>query len=247
MSARADGDSGGGGGAAPAHPPDSSRWRRFGASAGIVSAVVLIADLWTLASAPSLYAPASDVAAYLDTNRVLTLVISYVGALASVLLLPYVAALRVFVHERSEEAEWRWTVTILSGAVAVGVLLVACALRGSAALLAGRGGDEVAIRTVFVAAKVVFSFALVPLGAIVLSNARTISDAGPAVRWLIRFSVEIGVVASLSGAAVFFGGSDWFGPGEPMVAGASLLVALWLIATSVTLLQGPQSHDSSRP
>lgn len=100
---------------------------------------------------------------------------SYVGAVTAVLLLLFVASLRTFVHTRAAEAEWRWTVTVLSGAIAVALVLIGSATRGAAAVLADHQGDAAAVSALFTAAKITLSFALIPIAAMATANARTMA------------------------------------------------------------------------
>ena len=81
------------------------------------------------------------------------------------------------------------------------------------------------------------TFALTPFGAVILANARTLSSSKTAVRWLIRVDLEIGVLALISSAAVFIHGGG-FGAGEQAVAGVGLLVALWVAAVALVMLEG---------
>ena len=86
----------------------------------IVAALLRVADLATLASSADLGAPAQQIAAHVDENSP-TAAMSYMGALTAMLLLPFMANLHTFVRSRGGEAECRWTVTLLSGSVAVAV------------------------------------------------------------------------------------------------------------------------------
>jgi hypothetical protein len=204
---------------------------------GIVAALLLVADLATLASSPKVGAPAQEIAAHVEANSTLIAAMSYMGALTAVLLLPFLASLRTFVQSGGREGEWRWTVTLLSGVVAVAVVLVGSGLRGAAAVVARAEADAVGVSPLFQAAKVALSFALVPLAAVVATNARTMSTTRVVVRSAIQFGPVLAVLCLVSGAAIFVD-SQWFGPGEPVVALVGLLLALWVVATSAAMFEG---------
>jgi hypothetical protein len=155
-------------------------------------------------------------------------------------LVPFIASLRTFVHGRTADDEWRWTVTLLAGSAAVAVLLVGSALLAAAVALADRDAHDAAVTAAFAAAKVSLTFSLLPLATVILANARTMASSRTPVRWLVRFGFQIGVVAVLA-AGVVFVDSDWLGPGEPAVAVMALFVAMWLVAVAVTLLEGERS------
>ena len=217
------------------NPPE--RWERLGAMSGIVAAVMLVGNLVLVSSSPSAASPARQVIDHLERNNTVTLVACYLGAVTTVLLLPFLASLKTFVHGPAGEAEWRWTVTLLSGAIAFTVLIVGSALLAAATVLSARPVGEASVAALFAAAKVCFSLALMPLAAMILTNARTMSSSRIPVRWLIRFGVEVGVLAIVSGTVVFVD-NGWFGPGEPAVALMGFLVAMWLVAVATTMLQG---------
>jgi hypothetical protein len=190
-----------------------------------------------LASLPSADSPGRTIVATLRARYAVTLTASYVGVLAAVLLIPFAASLQAFGRRPDGEAEWRWTVTLLSAAGALSLLLAGSALLAAAALVANRVADESSVSALFTGAKTCFTFALTPFGVVVLANARTLSSSRIPVRWLIRLDLEIGVLALISSAAVFVNG-DWFGAAEQVVAVMGLLVALWVAAIALVMLEG---------
>lgn len=203
--------------------------------AGLAAAVLLVADLLLLSSSPTVASSAHSVTVYLEKNHATVLVASYLGAIDTVVLLPFLASLKGFVGDGGE-AEWRWTVTLLSGAIALAVLLGGSALLAASAELSRGTAHESAVGGLFAAAKLCFTFALVPFAGMILANARTMASARTPVRWLVRFGTVIGLLALVSGSVVFVD-NDWFGPGEPIVAAMGLLIALWLVAVAATILE----------
>ena len=218
--------------------PGRRRRDHLGAAAGMVVAAALVADLCTLAPAPTMGAPAPQIADFVHRNATLTATMSLIGAAAAMLLLPFVASLRTFVHGRSETDEWRWTMTILAGAVTVSVLLVASALRGAAAVLAQHGADAAVVAATFDVAKVAFTFALLPTAALVLANARAVAVSNSPAAWLVRVGVPIGLVGMVAVGAVLFGAHSWLGPGETVVAAMGILLSMWLAAVSTVMWRG---------
>jgi hypothetical protein len=214
------------------------RWQRVGAWAGVAVAIVLVVDLLTLSSSPTIGAPADEIVGYLRHNSAMTLVMSYFGAVSAVLLLPFLASLHTFVPVRDDAAEWRWTVTLLSGAVASAGVLLGSAARGGAAILADDRLEGAAVSALFAAAKVSLSFSLLPIAAVVLTNARTLATSRTPLRWLVRLGTQIGLLSLLSSLAVFFVHDDWFGPGEPVVAILGLVLSMWLVAVAAAILRG---------
>jgi hypothetical protein len=222
---------------APA-PIATPRWQQVGAWAGVAVAVLIVVDLFTLSSSPSIGSSADEVVRHLRGNTALTLSMSYLGAVSAVLLLPFLASLHTFVQVRDDAAEWRWTVTLLSGAVASSALLLGSAARAAAAILADDGAGSAAVAGLFAAAKVTLSFSLLPIASVVLANARTMATSPIPVRWLIRFGAQIGLLSLLSSLSVFFVNDNWFGPGETAVSALGLILSMWLVSVAVTILRG---------
>jgi len=63
------------------------------------------------------------------------------------------------------------------------------------------------------------------------------------VRWLIRFDLEIGILALISSGATFIY-SGWFGAGQPVIVVVGLLVALWVAAIALVMLEGEEAATS---
>lgn len=224
-------------------PPDGdspalSRWQAAGAWAGIVAALLLVVDVVTLAATPAIGAGSDAAVEHLQTNGDLTLLASYAGAFSAVLVVPFLASLRTFLHDRGADGEWRWTVSLLSGAVAVAVVLVGNAARAGAAVLADNEVEPAAVSALFAASKLLLSFALIPISLVVITNARTMAASPTPVRGLVRVGTEIGVLALAASTVVFFADDGWFGPGERVIGLMGFLLSLWMIATAVTILRG---------
>jgi hypothetical protein len=210
------------------------RCRRAGAASGFAAATLLVVDLGLLASSPTVGSPARTVVDYLQGNDTTVLVSSYLVAISALALIPFLASLSTF-SAGTEAAEWRRTVALLSGGVALGTLVVSGGLLAAAADLARRVDDPSAAAALFAGAKLVATLSLIPLAGMVLADAGTVSSSGPRARWLGRFGTQIGILAVLSGMVVFVD-DNWFGPGEPVVAGMGFLIALWVAATSFAML-----------
>jgi hypothetical protein len=214
-----------------------TQWEQKGAIAGLVGSALLVGDLLLVSSSPTIGSPADTVVEHLRTNYAATMISAYGVVLAALVLVAFVAVLRSFVRRLAGTAEWRWTATVAAGGVAVTMLCVTGAMLAASAVLARRSPDEAAVVALFAAAKILATFALLPFAGVVLANARTIASSETAQHWLVRFGAEIGGLAIIaSGAALF--GSEWFGPGEPAVAGAWFLVALWVMSVALTVLRG---------
>ncbi len=216
------------------YPP--ARWRRAGAIAGLLAAVLLVTALVLLASSPSADSPGRAVVAYLRARHAVTLAASYAGVLTSMLLIPFVASLKPSARHTDDETQWRWTITLVSTAAAVSLILAGGTLLASATVLAGQAADTPTVSALFAGAKACQTFALTPLGVAIVANARTLASSKAPVRWLVRIDLEIGIIALASSLTIFAHG-DWFGVGEQIVAGAGILVALWIAATAGVLLE----------
>lgn len=226
--------------------PLSARWTRAGAIAGLIAAVLLVVALLLLSTAlPTAGSPWADLAAQVRARYAVTVLASYAGVLTSVALIPFTASLRAFTQGSDSEGEWRWTVTLLSAAAAVSLILMASTFLAATAVLAGQTTDEPAVTALFAGAKTSATFALTPLGVVILANARTLSSGKTPVRWLIKFDLEIGILALVSSAAIFIHG-DWFGAGQQVVAGVAILVSLWIAAIALVMLEGETSCPGSR-
>jgi hypothetical protein len=218
------------------HEPLSARRKRAGAIAGLVGAVLLVVTLFLLSSLPAADSPGQTVLTHLHGRYGVTVGAGYAGVLASVMLIPFVASLKTFARGPADDAQWRWTITLLSAAAAVSLLLAGSTLLAGAAVLASQTADASAVSALFAGAKTCLTFALTPFGVLVLVNARSVSSGITLVRWLIQIDLEIGILALISSGAIFIY-SGWFGPGQPVVAVVGLLVALWVAAIAFVMLE----------
>jgi hypothetical protein len=212
-------------------------WKRAGAITGLIAAVLLAATLILLSLLPAIGSTGQLLVVHLRARYAVTVAASYAGALTAVMLIPFVASLKAFTRDLGGEAEWRWTVTLLSAAAAVSLIVAGCASLAASALLADQTADGPAVGALFAGGKACLTFALTPLGLVVLANARTLSSSKTPARWLIRIDLEIGVLAVVSGAALFIHGS-WFGAGEPVIAAVGVLIALWVTTIALVMLEG---------
>jgi hypothetical protein len=226
------------------HGPLSTRWTRAGAIAGLIAAVLLVVNLVLLSSFPAADSPGRTIAADLWSRHAVALAASYAGFIGSMTVIPFVASLRAFTQRPDGEAQWRWTVTLLSAAAVVSLIAVGSASLAAAAVLAGQTADESAVGALFAAAKACLTFALTPMGAVILANARTLSSRKTPVRWLIRFDLEVGILALVSSAAIFIHGAG-FGAGEQVVAGVGLIVVFWVAAVAIVMLEGEKATVAS--
>ena len=78
--------------------------------------------------------------------------------------------------------------------------------------------------------------ARIPGGA---GSRRSPRDCQRTVRWLVRLDVEIGILALVSSAAVFIR-SGWFSAGEQVAVVIGVLVALWITAIALVMLEGAE-------
>jgi hypothetical protein len=221
------------------HEPLSARRKRAGAIAGLVGAVLLVVALFLLSSLPAADSPGRTILTDLQGRYGVTVGAGYAGVLTSVMLIPFVASLKAFARGPSGDAEWRWTITLLSAAAAVSLLLAGSALLAGAAVLASQTADASAVSALFAGAKTCLTFALTPFGVVVLVNARSVSSGITLVRWLIRIDLEIGILALISSGTIFIY-SGWFGAGQPVVSVVGLLVALWVAAIAFVMLEGEE-------
>jgi hypothetical protein len=214
---------------------------RVGALSGVIGATVLVAAACILSSTPSVDATPVAVRHHLDGHYTVTMASAYATMIGALLLVPFLASLRTFTSRRSDVGQWRWTVTLLTGAIGIAMLSLAGALLATATLLANRSTADEAVFAVFVAAKLVATLALLPVAALVLANARTIATSQRRPdRWLIRFDIQIAVIAVIA-SIVLFVDQEWLTPGEPVAAAAWLLVALWVVALARTIARGDRT------
>ncbi len=216
------------------HGTRSARWKRAGAIGGLIAAILLAVTMVLLSSLPTADSPGRIVAADLQARYATAMAASFAGVFSSVALAPLVASFRAFAPPSDDEAEWRWTVTLLSAAAAVSLMLAGSALLAAAAILADQ---TAAVSALFAGAKTCLTFALTPAGVLIVANARTLSSSRTPTRWLIKIGLEIGILAIASSATILLHG-DWFGAGEQLVAGAGLLVALWEATIALVILEG---------
>jgi hypothetical protein len=212
--------------------------------AGVAAAFVLVVVLLLMSSSPSIGSPADTVLEHLRTNYALTAVSAYGLVLAALGLVAFLASLRSFVQRGAPTTESSWTATVVAGGVAVSMLCATGSLLAASAVLARRAPEAAAVLALFAGAKILATLALVPFAAVLLANARTVASSGTSERWLARFGAEIAVLAVVASGAAFFD-SGWLGPGEPAVAGAWFLIALWVVSVASTVLRGVEATASS--
>lgn len=222
-------------------------WERVGAASGVLGAMALVIATSILSSTPSVDTTPEAVRAYLSDHYTVAMASAYTFAVGALLLIPFLASVRTFTARRSDVANWRWIVTLVMGAVGVTMLALAGALLATATLLADRSTTDEAVFAVFVAAKLLATLALLPVAGLVLANARSIATTQRRPdRWLLRFDIEIAVLAAAASVASF-ADRGWLAPGEPIAAVAWLLVALWVVALARTITRdrNPLSEEGS--
>jgi hypothetical protein len=215
--------------------------------AGGLGVVALVVATCVLSSTPSVEATPEAVRAYLSGHYTVAMASAYTIVVGALLLVPFLASVRTFTARRTEIADWRWTVTLVMGSIGIAMLALAGALLATGAVLADRSTADEAVFAVFVAAKLVATLALLPVAAFVLANARTIATIQRRPdRWLIRFDIEVAVLAAVASVASFVD-RGWLSPGEPVAAAAWFLVALWVVALALTILRGDRSLSEEGP
>jgi len=221
-----------------------SRWQRVGAIAGLVGAVLLVVTLLLLSSLPAADSPGQTLVTHLRGRYGVTVGAGYAGVLSSVVLIPFAASLKAFAQGPDVGGQWRGMITLLSAATGASLILAGSSLLAATAVLAARSGDASAVSALFAGAKTFLTFALTPFGVVVLVNARTVSSGKTSLRWLIRIDLEIGVLALISSGAAFIY-SGWSGAGQQAVAVVGLLVALWVAAIALVMLEGAEAARSA--
>jgi hypothetical protein len=157
--------------------------------------------------------------------------------MTAVLLMPFIASFRAFVRRDRADDTWQWTVIVISGTTTLAVLVIASGLRATSTILADEHADPSSVAALFVAAKVCLSLSLVPIAAVVATASRAMSATRLAVRWSINIGPFLAALCALSGVVVF-ADDDVFGPGEVYLGFVGLLVALWIAATAIAMLEG---------
>jgi hypothetical protein len=72
-----------------------------------------------LSSTPSVDSTPAAVRTHLGNHHTVTMAAAYAIAVATLLLVPFLASLRTFTARRSDVARWRWTVTLITGAIRI--------------------------------------------------------------------------------------------------------------------------------
>jgi hypothetical protein len=219
-------------------------WERAGAVSGVVGAAAIVVAACILSWTPSVDATPAVVRRHLSGHYTVMMTLAYAIVVAALLLVPLLASLRTFTARRTDVAQWRWTVTLVAGAIGIVMLTLAGALLATATLLAHHSTADQSVFVVFVAAKLVATVAILPVAGVVVANARAIAttERRPEL-WLIRFDIEIATFAVVGSIASFVD-RDWLAPGETVAAGAWLLVALWIVALARTIARGDHPDSS---
>lgn len=227
-------------------PTAPAAGERAGAVAGVLGVVALVIATCILSSTPSVDASAEAVRDYLSGHYSVVMASAYTIVVGALMLVPFLASLRTFTARRTDLTDWRWTVTLVTGAVGIAMLALAGALLATGAVLADRSTAYEAVFSVFVAAKLVATLALLPVAGLVLTNARAIATTQRRPdQWLVRFDIEIAVLAAIASVASF-ADRGWLSPGEPVAAVAWFLVALWVVALATTI-RGDHSLREEEP
>ena len=227
--------------------PRPAAWQRAGAASGVAGALALVGAACLLSSTPSVDSTPAAIRDYLDGNYALTMASACSTLAAALLLVPFLSSLRMFTARRTDVSEWRGTVTLITGTIGITMLALAGGLLATAALLANRSPADESVFATFVAAKLLVTLALLPVAGLVLSNARTIAATQRRPdRWLVRFDIEIAVIAVLASIASFLN-REWLAPGAQLVATAWFLIALWVVALARTITTRDPNFTKARP
>jgi hypothetical protein len=208
---------------------------RLGAGAGLLSVLLGIVAVAVGAggggggsAAPG--APREEIArAYAGVPPPAVWVGAFVQVLASLLLFVFVARLWAALRRAEGGAGWLAATALGAGLASVTLTLAGFAV-GAAARARGGPGLDVPVAVALFDVHVGLYVASWALGALFLGAAAVLGLAAQALpRWL-GWAAALGAVLSLGAVAA---------PATPLGQAPTLLLLLWVLATSVVLLRGP--------
>jgi hypothetical protein len=215
---------------------DDSRWERIAAGMGIVFVALLLAATFVAPAAPKTDEPTSKFITYATDHRSALLIGNYLAALGVFFAFTFLGAMRSY-FRRAEGGTGRLSAVLFGGGVAAGVIALLASAVGNAVLLhAAREGDPAVVRALYDLLGGFFTLIWIPVavwvGAASVITMRT--NAFP------KWYGQVGALFTVYFLVAAYGVSLDSGPlanGGALQLVAFALFALWVLATSILLMQ----------
>lgn len=218
-------------------------WQRVGAVSGILFFVLVLTTFFT-PETPDEDDPSAEIVRSLADDRTGHLVGAYLGGLASLLFLVFVAAL--FSRLRAAEPErGPSTLVALGGAATAAILIVANTIFFALVDAADAGREDTAVRALFELDQTVFLGVIWALAAFHVGTALSIMGTGGLPRWLGWWAAILPVLLVVGFLGIFSQSDDGGALGGVAFLGVILNV-FWVLAASIAMLRHRHESADSR-
>jgi hypothetical protein len=220
------------------------QWQRVGGSFGIVFVLLILFTAFGLApNAPLSTASAKDVSAWVTAHRDALGVANYFGALATLFLVVFAAALRSRLARAESDRGQLANVSFGGSLVLVGLLLFAGAVEVA---LTQRGLDnrDVSVATLNLVAGAAGPILYFPLVLMVGAASGSALATGSLPRWLALLGWLVVLTGLIAGLAAAVRNGPLALDGVPVSLGLPIFL-LWVSATSIVLLVRPAAGPAT--
>jgi hypothetical protein len=220
-----------------------AQWQRLGGAFGLVFVLVILVTAFVIApNAPLSTASANNVTAFVTAHRDALGAANYLGALATLFLVLFAAALRSRLARAESDHGQLANVSFGGSLLLAGLLLVAGVVEVA---LTQRGLDnkDVSVATLSLVAGAAGPIFYFPLVLMVGAASGSALAAGSLPRWLALFGCLVVIAGLVAGLAAAVRTGPLALDGVPVALGLPIFL-VWVLATSVVMLVRPAASPS---
>ena len=204
--------------------------------AGIAFIVLAIIGAFVPGVFPPLASAPADLAAYVDAHRTMLVLGAWISFPASAFFLWFIVGLRAYLRQTRGQDEGLPTYALAAGVVTVAVAIfgalfqLVLGFEGSATL--GRDG----VVTMYAATSLSGALTTCPLAIFVIACALSMRRHHSAPAWLVNLGYLTFAGSAVASLSVFFSSGSMAPNGIVSLVLGFLLFAIWIVATSLTLI-----------
>ena len=206
---------------------------RLGGISGIIFIVLVIVSSFIAPGPPKASDPAEKITAYFTDHRGAILLSGYLGGLAIIPAVVFIAALYTLLRE-AEGLSGGLALASFGSALLTGVFATTSSLLGSVLAFTGRDADAATMRGLYNLDQMFGTFIWFPLVAWLLFASLIMLRIAGGYRWVGYLGILEAIVGLVGGASLARNG--FFALGGPMGLIAVLIFAVWVLATSILML-----------
>jgi hypothetical protein len=206
---------------------------RIGGIGGIVFVVLVIVATFIAPMPPKVSDSAEKITAYFADHRGVILLSGYLGGLALIPAVLFIAALYALLRD-TEGMSGGLALASFASALITGVFATMPSVLTSALAFTGRDADAATMRGIYNLDQIAGTFIWFPLVAWLLFASLVMMRMGSGFRWVGWLGILEAIVGLFSGASLARNG--FFALGGILGLIGLLIFAIWVLATSILML-----------